>query len=102
MQHLFNFAIELEDEKIVERISDNAEKQIVREIGDLVKEKMFHRQYSYKTRENTYDGQFTEFAKDILTDWLRENKTEIIEKAAELLAKKLSMSKAAKAIQKEE
>lgn len=102
MQHIFNFAIELEDEKIVERISDNAEKQIVREIGDQVKEKMFHRQYSYKTRENNYDGQFTEFAKDILTDWLRENKTEIIEKAAELLAKKLATTKAAKAIQKEE
>lgn len=101
MQHIFNFAIELEDEKIVERISQNAEKQVIKEIGDHVKDCLFQKSYSYKTYQNEPNGHFTAAAKDIMSGWLTDHKDEIISKTAELLAKKLAMTKAAKAIQEE-
>lgn len=99
MQHIFNFAIEMEDQAIVERVSKNAEKQIIQEIGDHVKDCLFQKCWSYKTGREEPNGHST--AKDIVSDWLTDHKDEIISMTAELLAKKLAMTKAARAIQEE-
>ena len=98
MQHYFNFAIELEDEQIAERIARNAEKQITESIEKTVREQLFAYRYDYKTRKNEQDGPLSAFAHDIFVEWLKSHKDEIIDRAADMLAKRLANSKAGKAI----
>lgn len=96
MQHFFNFAIELDDDRIVDSVSTNAEKQIIKELTDQIKERLFCGRYNFRSNSTDYNGQLSEYAKEIMLGWLADNKQEIIDKTAELLAKRLSTTKAAK------
>lgn len=102
MQHFFNFAVEFDDQKISDQIAKNAESQITKEVGELVKKNLFKKGYSYSSFKDDYDRGFTDAGKEIIAAWLTEHKDLIISKTAELLADKLARTKAAKAIIEEE
>lgn len=95
MQHIFNIAINVEDERIVESIEKSAEEQVIKEITKQVEDRICERSYygrvnNYKPLENMIASRI-----DAILD---DNKDLVIEKAAEKLAEKLARSKDGKAI----
>jgi hypothetical protein len=95
MQHIFNIAIEIEDERIVQSIEKNVEDKAIKMIIDKLEGRMCTRSYGgrvidYKPLEEMIGSRI-----DVI---LEENKDFILEKAAEKLADKLARSKAGKAI----
>lgn len=94
MEHIVQFAIGIDDQAIVERVSKNAEKIIIEDLKKDVQKTIFDVDYGYygngrvKGPSNWFEQRLTEF--------LEANKTKIIEVAADKLADKLSRTKAAK------
>lgn len=93
MEHIIQFAIGIDDEAIVKRIHDNAEKQITEEIRQKVEKVIFACDYFGRPTSSLSNKSEMMFAK-----FIEEHKTEIIECAGKYLAEKLAKTKAAREI----
>ena len=93
MEHIVQFAINIDDEKIRDVIESRAEKQIIEKITQQVTNKLFESRWG-KNADPT----------DPLQDWvvrqlngfLEKNKEAIIQGAVKAVSEKLSRTKAAK------
>jgi hypothetical protein len=91
MEHIVQFAIGIDDNAIVKRIEENAEKQIIQEIQGRVEKCIFSTDY-YGKPENRL--KYT--AENIFKDWLESHKDEIIERATAILVSNMMKTKAVK------
>lgn len=103
MQHIFNIAIDMDDERIKQAVADKAEKEIManitREVGRVIFQRSSYRYNSYGQKDNGYnENYFSDWAKGAFNDFLKENKEAIIKGAAKELADRLARTKAGKAI----
>ena len=90
MEHILQFAIGIDDEAIVRRIEENAEKAITKDLRDKVGKIMFG--------ISAYSGKeldcISSWMEGIFVLYLEDHRTEIIELAAKCLAEKLAKTKA--------
>jgi molybdenum-dependent DNA-binding transcriptional regulator ModE len=96
MEHIVQFAIGIDDEGIKERITESAEKQIIKDIEQQVRNKLF--ESSYYGRNANENSPLNDYSKRLIESFLEKHKDEILEKAATHLAEKLVRTKAAKAL----
>ena len=89
MEHIVQFAISIDDRTIAKRIEENAEKQIIKEIKEMIADHIFENRYGQHIGLSARTANMVE-------EWLDQHKKEIIDKAAEHLAEKLARTKAAK------
>lgn len=92
MEHFLQFAISIDDDAIVKRIEENAEKSITKDLRDKVGEILF----GYNKWARREADAITGWTESLFMRYLDEHKTEIIELAAKYLAEKLSRTKAVK------
>ncbi len=95
MEHIVQFAISIDDQTIANRIMENAEKQIIKEIERQVRNSLFGHYYG---RDADEKSELNEYSKRIVESFLTTHKDEILEKAAVHLADKLVKTKAGKAL----
>lgn len=96
MEHIVQFAIGIDDEGIKDRITENAEKQIIKNIEQQVRNKLF--ESSYYGRNADERSPLSDYSERLIEGFLEKHKDEILEKAAVHLAEKLARSKAGRAI----
>lgn len=96
MEHIVQFAIGIDDEGIKERITENAEKQIIKDIEQQVINKLFESRYYNRNADE--NSPLSDYSKRLIESFLEKHKEEIIEKAAVHLAEKLARSKAGKTL----
>ena len=91
MEHIVQFAIGIDDDKIRERVVETAEKQIIKDIEQQVRNQLFeHRYYGQNADEKS---PLNEYSKRIIDKFLEKHKDEILEKTVVYLAEKLARSK---------
>ena len=93
MEHIVQFAIGIDDDAIVKRIKENAEKNITKELRAKVGSLMFG--VNYRGDEIEAITQWTEA---LFREYLNEHKDEIIQLAAKFLAERLAKTKAAREV----
>ena len=105
MEHIFNIAINMDDEAIKRQVAEKAEKEIMtnlqREVGRVIFERTGSSYYRYNNSNSDkgYDEHhLSSWAKMQFEGFLAAHKDEIIAGAAKELADRLSRTKAAKAI----
>ena len=91
MEHILQFAVNIDDEAIVRRIEENAEKTITRELRAKVGSLMFGVGYRGEELDN-----ITGWTESVFRKYLDEHKEEIVRLAAKFLAERLAKSKAAR------
>ncbi len=84
-EHIYQFAVSLDEDFIVRQMVNNLEKEMKDQTRKNIEETMFNRW-----------GDTRQWIKDILTLWLNENKETILDKTAALLVEKLYRTKAVK------
>lgn len=97
MEHIVQFAIGIDDRSITERVEENAEKVIIKNLQQQVANKLFESRYFNRNVDPKSDP-LSEFSKEIVHDFLNENKEIIIQKTVKELSDRLMRSKAGKAI----
>lgn len=97
MEHIVQFAIGIDDNAITERVSENAEKEIIKDLKQQVANKIFQ-PYYYKGNADPTRDNLSCFAEKLVKDFLEENKECILDKAAAILADRLFRSKKGKEI----
>lgn len=104
MEHIFQIAISMDDDRLKEQIANKAEKEIManltREVGQMIFERDRY-SYSYynANKEKGYNPNIlSSWSENLIEGFLKEHKQEIIDGAAKVLADRLSRTKAAKAI----
>lgn len=97
MEHIIQMAISVEDEKIVKRIEENAENQIIQNLTDKVENLISERRGWYRNTERDYTPLKSMVAERV-SGILEENKDFILSEASKILAEKLARSKAGKEI----
>lgn len=90
MEHIVQFAIGIDDDAIVKRIEENAEKAITKDLRDKVGKIMFGIS-AYSGRELDSVSSWTA---DLFMRFLEDHRAEIIELAAKCLAEKMAKTKA--------
>lgn len=105
-EHILNFAVGIEDDKIIDAVMENAKNSIIDDIKRSVIDRMFvdRRGYynssccefdkltdSYKVKS---DAVLSDMSKDIIEKIFAENKDQIIELAAEKLSDSYKRTKA--------
>ena len=94
MEHIVQFAIGIDDNAIADRIEKNVEKQIIQNIQQQIRNKLFQSQYYRGDADEK--SPLNDYSKGIVEGFLQKHKDEILEKAAIHLADKLARSKAGK------
>ena len=89
MEHIVQFAIGIDDDAIIKRVEERAEKVIIDELHKKVEGAFFAK--SYYGNPTNEPGAWSE---RLFMDFLAEHKTEILECAGKYLAEKLSKTKA--------
>ena len=97
MEHIFNIAINVEDEKIIKRIEETAEEQVINMICEKVESIIYEKNYWKKKGDNDLTP-LREMVGKKVEEMLKENKDVILNEAAKILADKLARSKAGKAL----
>lgn len=87
MEHVVQFGINIDDDRITQAVVNDATKQIVAEL----KEQMFTKEYY----SNKYHG-LSKAACNTIQDWLEDHKDEIINKTVDELVNILKNRKAFK------
>ena len=91
MEHIIQFAVGIDDERIVKHIEERAEKTITDELKKKVEQQMFRCNfYGEPTRE------LSNWTASLVESFLKDHKDEIIELAGKHLAEKLVRTKAVK------
>ena len=93
MDHILQFAIGIDDDAIIKRVEEHAERQIIQNIEKAVKKQLFTADW----RGNVSDySPLSEYSKEIFIGFLEQNRDQILKKAAECLADKLLKTKRGK------
>ena len=93
MEHIVQFAISIDDERIKKSIEANVEKEVIKKIEDEIFQSITNRTYY-----NNYHKEeaIKELVKKQIAKFLEENKDLILENASKILAEKLARSKQGK------
>lgn len=97
MEHIVQFAISIDDDAIVKNVMANAEKKIIEDLKQQVINKLFEAYWTNRNADPKHD-KLSEFSRNIVLGLLEDNKDEILNQAAELLASRLSRTKKGKEI----
>lgn len=97
MEHIIQMTISVEDEKIVKKIEENAENQIIQTLTDRVENVISEKRGWYGNGERDYTPLKNMVSKQV-EKILNENKDLILSEASKILADKLARSKAGKEI----
>ena len=97
MEHIVQFAISIDDAAITARVSENAEREIIKDLKQQVANKLFKSRY-YSQNVDPKNDPLSQFAENIVYTFLEDNKSAIIENASKMLAEKLARTKAGKEI----
>ena len=97
MEHIVQFAIGIDDNAIKERVTANAEKEIIKDLKQDVANKLFEGYYWNRNADPKKDP-LSDYAKGIIESFLEQHQEEILNKAAIHLADKLARSKKGKEI----
>lgn len=93
MQHVVTVAFDFDDKTIQKIIESNAEKKIIEEIKDMMLQKIY-RSHHWGSRKIEPDmDPFSEWTESIIRDLFNENKEEIMDRAAKLVADSVKKSK---------
>jgi len=95
MEHIVQFAIGIDDQKIIDLIERKAEKEIMGALFNKAADIVFERN-RYASQPN-YD-RLSDWTVSRLIDWMDAHQEEIIERTATVLAEKLSRKKMAKSL----
>lgn len=102
MQHIFNIAVEFEDEHIQNMIYAKAEKEVIKKVIQDVENAIYeHSCWNKDASERNRRG-VTQLIKDYTDQFFTDNKDAIIKETSKILADRLSRTKAAKELVKEE
>lgn len=93
MEHILQFAVNIDDDAIVKYIYEKAEKTITDELKKKVENAMFYKNFYGEPTKTLSD-----WSASFLESFLENHKAEIIELAGKHLAEKLAKTKAAKEI----
>lgn len=97
MEHIFNIAINVEDEKIVKTIEEKAEREIINMMCSKVEDVIYQKDY-WGGRKSKNDQPLREMVGRKVEEMLKENKDVILSEASKILADRLFRSKAGKAL----
>lgn len=94
MEHIVQFAINFDDQRITEAVEKNAEKAIIEDLKMKVNDCLFKSSYygGHGDPKNGFSGWMTARVED----FLERHKEKIIDTAGRYLAEKLSRTKAAR------
>lgn len=98
MEHVVQFGINVDDERIKQAVLDSAEKKIMADIERDVCDKLFASSLYYGGHSDPKRDGLSSFSERIVDEFLERNKESIIDTAAKYLADKLARTKAAKEI----
>lgn len=104
VEHIINFAINFEDDKIVKIIEENASKQIINDLKFEVLNRVMTGTSYYRKPVELIGGEvkidksaaLDDWVKDLVKKTIEDNKEEIIERAVDVIATKYIQSKAFK------
>lgn len=97
MEHIVQFAVSIDDNAITKYVTENAEKEIIKDLKQDVANKIFMKDY-YRQNADPKKDRLSIFAESIVKDMFEENKEYILDKAAAILADRLARSKKGKEI----
>ena len=97
MEHIIQMAISVEDEKIVKKVEETAESQIIKTLSEKVEDVISERKGWYGSKERDY-APLKNMVSEQVEKILNENKDLILSEASKILADKLARSKAGKEI----
>lgn len=97
MEHIIQMAISVEDEKIVKKVEETAENQIIQTITDRVENVISEKRGWYEKSERDYTP-LKNMVSEQIERILQENKDFILSEASKILADKLARSKAGKEV----
>lgn len=97
MEHIIQMAISVEDEKIVKRVEETAENQIIETLTDRVENVISKKHGWYGKSEKDYTP-LKDMVSEQIEKILDENKDLILFEASKILADKLARSKAGKEV----
>ena len=93
MQHVVTVAFDFDDKTIQKIIESGAEKKIIDEIKEMLLQKIYRsHSWSSKKIDPNYDP-FSEWTESLIRDLFDENKEEIMDRAAKLVADSVKKSK---------
>lgn len=95
MQHIFNIAINVEDERIIQSIEKTVEDKVIEKITEKITDLISNRDWYGRVKDYKPLENLVAYRIDAI---LADHKDLIIEKAADKLAEKLARSKDGKAI----
>lgn len=101
MQHIFNVAIDMDDERIIKAVSEKAEREILKMMCSKVEEIIYQKDYWGGTKSQNLNPLRDMVGKKV-EEILKENKDYILNEAAKILADRLLRSKAGKALLEKE
>ena len=100
MEHIVQFAVGIDDDAIVKRINESAEKQIKDDLMKQIRSSIEHEIFEFYRPPygNEYEKiiDLQSWCKNLVVDILNKNQDKIIELAAEKLADKMSRTKVVK------
>lgn len=97
MQHIFNVAIEFEDEHIQQVIYKQAENEVIKKVILDVENAIYNHSCWNQNDSNERNRQgVTQLVKDYTDQFFTDNKDAIIAETSKILADRLSRTKAAK------
>ena len=97
MEHIFNIAINVEDDRIIRSIEKNVESQTIKMIAEKVEDIIYAHNYFGRANKND-DSPLKRMIEIQVEKMIDENKDVILESAAIHLADKLARSKAGRAL----
>lgn len=97
MEHIIQMAISVEDEKIVKKVEETAESQIIQMLTEKVENVISEKRGWYGKSERDYTP-LKNMVSEQIAKVLEENKDFILSEASKILADKLARSKAGKEI----
>lgn len=102
MQHIFNIAVEFEDEHIQNMIYAKAEKEVIKKVILDVENAIYKHSCWNQNDSNERNRQgVTQLIKDYTDQFFTDNKDAIIKETSKMLADRLSRTKAVKELVKE-
>lgn len=93
MQHVVTVAFDFDDKTVQKIIESGAEKKIIEEIKGMMLQKIYRsRSWGSRKIEPEYDP-FSEWTESIIRELFNENREEIMNRAAKLVADSVKKSK---------
>lgn len=95
MEHILQFGISIDDQKIIDTVMQKATKEIMDELKLAAKKEMFQLDRKYYSEEYVIIG-FQKWVEDIFNKFLEDHKNAILKMATDKLVDRMYKSKAVK------